>query len=205
MKKRNSERGSITLFVLIACMFFIIILLIINIGVINKNTKQERELEEISKAYEVNENDIDDTYKKVVDESQYTTIEDVQDLIDENKPKIEDISIIPYEGVSIYKNNCKKIGRLVIINMKIQIDTSKINISSSNDIPTPIMKIESAKLKENYILDAYYAVEEAKSSHETQGAFAILQKGELKISYGKENPYTSGWMINISGIYIADE
>ncbi len=31
MKKRNSERGSITLFVLIACMFFIIILLILEL------------------------------------------------------------------------------------------------------------------------------------------------------------------------------
>ena len=81
MKK---EKGSVTLFVSIACVFMIMILLMVNIGVINKNRNQEKELEEIAKQYNQNEIDLDTTYAKVADENGYVTVKDVQEMIDEN-------------------------------------------------------------------------------------------------------------------------
>ena len=42
----REEKGSITLFVLISCMFMVVILLVVNIGVMNKNRSQEKNLEE---------------------------------------------------------------------------------------------------------------------------------------------------------------
>ena len=71
MKK---EKGSVTLFVSIACVFMIMILLMVNIGVINKNRNQEKELEEIAKQYNQNEIDLDTTYAKVADENGYVTV-----------------------------------------------------------------------------------------------------------------------------------
>lgn len=46
-KSSNKEKGSVTLFVLIVCMFFIGILLLINIGLINNKTNKEKELNQI--------------------------------------------------------------------------------------------------------------------------------------------------------------
>ena len=68
MKK---EKGSVTLFVLISCMFMVVILLVVNIGVMNKNRSQEKNLEEISKQYNQNETDLDGTYSEVVENEGY--------------------------------------------------------------------------------------------------------------------------------------
>ena len=84
MKK---EKGSITLFVLIACMFMIIILLMINIGVANKSRNQEKQLGQIVEEYSVNTTDIDSEYEKVanVSDNPYITSEDVIELINKMK------------------------------------------------------------------------------------------------------------------------
>ena len=84
MKKIIQEKGSVTLFVLIACMFMIMVLLMVNIAVMNRNRSQERELEEIAKEYNQNETDLDNAYAKVVGENEYVTAKDVQEMINEN-------------------------------------------------------------------------------------------------------------------------
>ena len=78
MKK---EKGSVTLFVLIACMFMIIILLIVNIGIMNKNRSEEKKIEEIAKQYNQNETDLDDAYEKIVDENEYVTKGELIEII----------------------------------------------------------------------------------------------------------------------------
>ena len=80
----KKEKGSVTLFILISCMFMIIILLVVNIGVMNKNRSQEKELEEISKQYNQNETDLNNSYDEVVDENEYLTKAEVLELIKEN-------------------------------------------------------------------------------------------------------------------------
>ena len=75
------EKGSVTLFILISCMFMIIILLIVNIGVMNKNRSQEKELEEISKQYNQNETDLNSAYDKTVDDEGYLTKEEIREML----------------------------------------------------------------------------------------------------------------------------
>jgi len=82
MKKRKEEKGSITLFVLVACMFFITILLLVNIGLINKRTNQEKELAKISKTYNVTQNQMADTYNNIVDKNRYPNYAEIQEMID---------------------------------------------------------------------------------------------------------------------------
>ena len=81
----KEEKGSITLFVLISCMFMVVILLIVNIGVMNKNRSQEKNLEEIAKQYSQNETDLDNAYAKVADENKYLTEKEIKELIEESK------------------------------------------------------------------------------------------------------------------------
>ena len=78
MKK---EKGSVTLFVLIACMFMIVILLIVNIGVMNKNRSEEKKIEEIAKQYNQNETDLNNAYEKIVDENEYVTKGELIEII----------------------------------------------------------------------------------------------------------------------------
>ena len=81
---RKEEKGSVTLFVLIAGMFMIMVLLMVNIAVMNRNRSQEKELEEIAKEYNQNETDLDNAYAKAVGQNEYVTAEDVQKMINDN-------------------------------------------------------------------------------------------------------------------------
>ena len=76
----KEEKGAITLFVLVSCMFMIIILLVVNIGVMNKNRSQEKNLEEIAKQYSQNETDLDNVYAKVTNENEYLTVSEMRDM-----------------------------------------------------------------------------------------------------------------------------
>lgn len=73
------------MFTLVACLFFIIVLLLVNIGLINKKTSQEKELKEISKAYEINEQNMEDEYAKVAEENEYLTASQIKELIQQAK------------------------------------------------------------------------------------------------------------------------
>ena len=81
----KEEKGAITLFVLVSCMFMVVILLVVNIGVMNKNRSQEKNLEEIAKQYSQNETDLDNAYAKVADENKYLTEKEIKELIEESK------------------------------------------------------------------------------------------------------------------------
>ena len=207
MEKRKSQRGSITLFVLIACMFFIIILLIINIGIINKNTSQEKNLEEISKAYEVSETKLDDTYEKVVDENQYATIGDVYEIVNEEITNLfpkEYTQPTPVNGVSIYDGGYVRIGNLVIINMVIMVNTSKIAISTDNNTRTKVLEgLPSPKTSAS--LTSYYTYQVSTYNNTVNAYATITTDGDMTIATSKEEPYTSGYGFRIHGAYIIDE
>ena len=98
----KKEKGSITLFVLISCLFMIIILLVVNIGVMNKNRSQEKNLEEIAKQYSQNETDLDNAYAKVADENKYLTEKEIKELIEESK-----LEMYPVGSIYIYRQTNK--------------------------------------------------------------------------------------------------
>lgn len=64
--KFNEQKGSITLFVLVSMLFFVIVLMGLYINSSNKIQKQQREIEKIQKQYE--KQDINDLYNKIYDE-----------------------------------------------------------------------------------------------------------------------------------------
>lgn len=77
----KNEKGSITLFVLIVSIFILIVLLIANIAMINKNATQERQLEEISKVYNQDESDLKSTYEQNVENQNYISREEFNETI----------------------------------------------------------------------------------------------------------------------------
>lgn len=65
-KRIKQEKGSITLYVLISMMFFLMVILGIYVNSSNKIQKQEKEIEKIQKEYE--KEDINDLYEEVEEE-----------------------------------------------------------------------------------------------------------------------------------------
>lgn len=58
--KDKKEKGSITLYVLIACIFFVVILSLVYINVVHKKQVQEENIEIIKENYEKNISSIQD-------------------------------------------------------------------------------------------------------------------------------------------------
>lgn len=67
--KIREEKGSVTLFVLVTCMFVLVVLLLTNMEMVNKNSNQKRAFEQIQKNYEVTEEDLERSYHEVYQEN----------------------------------------------------------------------------------------------------------------------------------------
>jgi hypothetical protein len=66
---KNDERGSVTLFTLATCMFIVMILVLVNISFMNNNMNQEKELIQIIKNYDIDNDDLENAYQKVVSDT----------------------------------------------------------------------------------------------------------------------------------------
>ena len=62
--KLKKENGSITLFVLVSMLFFIIVLMGIYVNISNKIQKQEKEIQQIQKSYQ--KEDINSLYQDTI-------------------------------------------------------------------------------------------------------------------------------------------
>ena len=90
VNKIKEQKGSVTLFVLVTCLFMIMVLLLVNIAIINKNTSQEKELAQIGKNYAVNEIDMANSYAKIADENGYPNYSEVQKMIEDAVKKAKE-------------------------------------------------------------------------------------------------------------------
>ncbi len=67
--KYKSEKGSVTLFVTLSCFFIVIMLAIYVMKVENKKQAQNKEIEQIMRSYEIDEQDMEKVYSKIVNEN----------------------------------------------------------------------------------------------------------------------------------------
>lgn len=63
---KNNERGSITIFVLVASLFFIIVLVLLYIGQVNKIQQQEKLVENLKSEYN-SEEKIHEIYNQIME------------------------------------------------------------------------------------------------------------------------------------------
>ena len=63
-KKRKYERGSITIFTVVAMMFFVTVLVLSYSRQLNKINSQKRQIQEIEKQYNV-DSELEETYYRV--------------------------------------------------------------------------------------------------------------------------------------------
>ena len=70
MIDKQKQRGSITLFVLISVLFFIVIAIATYTQISNKATAQEKELNNIEEKYEVTDDEIEDEYNEQIDKEE---------------------------------------------------------------------------------------------------------------------------------------
>lgn len=64
--KNKGERGSVTLFVLVICMFVTVMLSAYMINMQNKKQAQEREIDRITESYNQNEQQMEEIYNRAL-------------------------------------------------------------------------------------------------------------------------------------------
>lgn len=68
--KYKSQKGSVTLFVTMSCFFIAIMLATFVMNAENKKQAQNKEIEQIRRSYEIDEQDMEKVYRKIVNENQ---------------------------------------------------------------------------------------------------------------------------------------
>lgn len=68
--KDKREQGSITLFITLSCFFMISMLITFMMNIENKKQAQKKEINQITKSYEVNEQKMEEVYAKTIKEEQ---------------------------------------------------------------------------------------------------------------------------------------
>ena len=162
----KTEKGSITLFVLISILFFLITAIGIYININNKNISQSSEISKIKSEYKVNKEQMNEIYEetianqnkkinvsltKVSDNTNYTSGMWTNDSI---KVKIEFPETVPEEERKIYLNGKEMLytGEIIVeettsikviyegkvYNYQINIDkeSPRVNITSNQSSPT---------------------------------------------------------------------
>lgn len=113
MKKIKEEKGSITLFVLISIMFFVIVLVGLYVNSNYKIQKQNKELQEIQEKYQVE--NIDNLYNRIVtvpeNNSSVSTFEELQQKLNNEN---EDYIVLANDIVT---DNYLTINRTVTIDL----------------------------------------------------------------------------------------
>ena len=66
--KNKGERGAVTLFVVVICVFITIMLVTFTMRLENQKQIQNKEIEQITKSYQENEQDLEEIYYMIVNE-----------------------------------------------------------------------------------------------------------------------------------------
>lgn len=108
MKKSKEEKGSVTLYVVISMMFFLIVVVGIYVSSTNKLQTQQKEIAEIQKSYETE--DINTLYNEKYSSSNYIEVqkfEDLQNAINDENIKYIKITenITTNESLIVEKTN----------------------------------------------------------------------------------------------------
>lgn len=113
MKKIKEEKGSITLFVLISIMFFVIVLVGLYVNSNYKMQKQNKELQEIQEKYQVE--NIDNLYNRIVTvPDNNTSVSNFEELQEKLNDENEDYIVLKND---IETNNYLTINRSVTIDL----------------------------------------------------------------------------------------
>ena len=86
----KKEKGAITLFTVVICMFLLVNVLLINVGVMNRNASQEKETAKISENYEVSQAKMEQAYQEVLESNEYPTYGELLKLLEQMKEQAKD-------------------------------------------------------------------------------------------------------------------
>ena len=200
--KINNEKGSITLYVLVTMMLFLMVIVFMYMQTRSKNSTQLQQLSEIQKEYE--SSNIDDTYQK--EESIYRgevivtfytpdgerydinewTNQDVivkitypHDIKDENKYYYKDGEKIPYTDNEVIKENCT-------ISTEYNGKKQEIHITKIDKTPATVEFNENGK---EYILgEGETQTEISTTVTADDGAGSGVQKIEYQITSSVTEP-----------------
>lgn len=179
MKK---ERGSITLFVLIAMMFFLIVLIGIYLNIMNKNQEVKNTIDRIEKEYSLDEIDLDQVYQEIINKEQEVKIS-LRKLSDDTEyisgTWINDSVIVNIEFPAstqnkiIYINGVENTynGEFIVdetTNIQVNVNNQIHDIDILIDKTAPEISIELAIDKDGAIVSEYMTDSELNKVNDSQ-------------------------------------
>lgn len=218
MKSPKEEKGSVTLYVIISMMFFLIVVVGIYVSSTNKVQTQQKEIEKIQKSYETE--DINTLYNEKYSISDYLevqTFEDLQSAVnDENIRYIKVIDNIT-TNQSLIVNTTKTIDlngfvfsssvstvtvtgedANLIIEDNSETKSGKI-LTTSTIIDTKIISLENnakLKLENGIITNDNLGHKKIQAIHISEGCKFIMNDGKILIN----NSVTNDIAVDLDGL-----
>ena len=218
MKKSKEERGSVTLYVVISMMFFLIMVVGIYVSSTNKVQTQQKEIAEIQKSYETE--DINTLYNEKYYSSNYIevqTFEDLQNAVNDDNIRyikmtenittnetliVDKIKTIDLNGFifSSSKLNIAVAGEDTLLTIE---DTSEGKngkvITTDTGTNTKIISLENnakLKLENGIITNNNLGHQEIQAINISEGCKFIMNGGEINLV----NSVTNDIAINLDGL-----
>lgn len=218
MKKSKEEKGSVTLYVVISMMFFLIVVVGIYVSSTNKVQTQQKEIEEIQKSYETK--DINALYNEKYSSSNYMevqTFEGLQNAVnDENIRYIKMMeNITTNESLKVDKTNTIDLNGFILSSGESTItvtgegtsltieDTSEGKngkiITTDTRINTKIISLENntkLKLENGIITNNNLGHQDMQAIYLSEGCKFIMNGGEIRLV----NNVTNDIAISLDGL-----
>ena len=181
----KKERGAITLFTVVICMFLLVNVLLINVGVMNRNASQEKEIAKISENYEVSQAKMEQAYQEVLESNEYPTYGELLKLLEQMKEQA--------------KNEAQKEAQKLVEQAKAEAQASveqakKEAQEKLNQATTEInKKVEEEKLKIYPVGSIYTSTSPTNPSTFIGGTWVSYGEGRtlVGIGTGKDTNNTS--------------
>ena len=184
MIDKQKQRGSITLFVLISVLFFIVIAIATYTQISNKATAQEKELNNIEEKYEVTDDEIEDEYNEQIDKEENRIMIMLYEKTENtSEPKKY------YKENKWYNINDNDFILDVIFYNKQDKKTNKVTVTNANGVSTTKTQEEIEKNGPFIITENCTIIAEAKGARK-KFEVSKIDKELPQINFTENNPKT---------------
>ena len=184
MIDKQKQRGSITLFVLISVLFFIVIAIATYTQISNKATAQEKELNNIEEKYEVTDDEIEDEYNEQIDKEENRIMIMLYEKTENtSEPKKY------YKENKWYNINDNDFILDVIFYNKQDKKTNKVTVTNTNGVSTTKTQEEIEKNGPFIIAENCTIIAEEKGARK-KFEVSKIDKELSQINFAENNPKT---------------
>ena len=106
----------------------------------------------------------------------------------------------PANGVTIYNGGYHVIGKLVFVNIKLSVDTSVVNLYGGVNNRATLLSGFPLSYSNT---ELYCSYPDPTARYMVTSTNPIDTNGNISVTFDSNNPYSAGWTMTITGVYLA--